>query len=312
MSELDKLVWVERYRPRKLDDAILPEATKKMVSDFLAKDDIPHLLLTGAAGTGKTTLAKVIAEELGADLLYINASREGIDAIRTTVIQYASSVSFGGGLKIVLFDEFDGASTQSQQSMRGIIEEFPNARFFFTCNFKNKIIDAIHSRCVTIEFKSNKTEQAKLQSAFYKRVIQILTAEKIAFDKAVVADLIKLHYPDFRKTLNELQRYSSGGSIDAGILVNQTAATFDELVAALRKKNFNEMRKWVGQNTDIDPETLFREFYDRSNALFKPESIPSLVILLADYSYKASMVADPQILIAAALTELMVSAVWIG
>jgi DNA polymerase III delta prime subunit len=164
MSELDKLVWAERYRPTKLEDAILPSSTKTMVKDHLAKGDIPHLLLTGSAGTGKTTLARVIAEELQADLLYINASLNGIDAIRMNVIQFASSVSFSGGLKIVLFDEFDGASAASQQSMRGIIEEFPNARFFFTCNFKNKIIDAIHSRCVTIEFKSDKAEQSKLQS----------------------------------------------------------------------------------------------------------------------------------------------------
>lgn len=307
---IENLIWAERFRPKTLAEAILPEATRKMVRDALDSGNVPHLLLCGTAGTGKTTLARVIADELGADLLFINASLTGIAAIRMNVIQFASSVSFGGGLKIVVFDEFDGSSAESQQSMRGIIEEFPNTRFIFTCNFKNKVIDAIHSRCVVVDFKTTKAEAPQLQSKFFKRVLEILKQENVEFDKASVAELVKKSYPDFRKTLNELQRYGASGKIDAGILLNQSEAQFDELIGYLKDKDFSEMRRWVGVNSDIDPQTLFRMIYDRAGDLLDPQSIPQTILTLADYQYKSSQVADSQILVAAALVEIMVSAQW--
>lgn len=309
-DKLNNMVWAEKFRPKTVDEAILPESTRKVVLDAIANGNVPHLLLCGTAGTGKTTLARAIANQMNADLLFVNASLEGIDTIRTKVIQFSSSVSFSGGLKVVLFDEFDGASTVSQQSLRGIIEEFPNTRFFFTCNFKNKVIDAIHSRCVVIDFKTSKSEDAKLQSKFFKRLCDILASENVTFSKPVVAELVKKFYPDFRRTLNELQRYSSSGEIDAGILLNQSETEIAQLIDHLKKKNFTEMRKWVGMNPDIDPQTLFRSLYDQAAVLMEPKCIPSIIILLADYSYKSSMVADPQIIVAACLTEVMVGATW--
>lgn len=307
---LNNIVWAEKYRPRTVEEAILPEATKKMVQESIANGNVPHMLLCGTAGTGKTTLARAITNEMDADLLFVNASLEGIDAIRNKVIQFSSSVSFNGGLKVVLFDEFDGASAASQQSLRGIIEEFPNTRFFFTCNFKNKVIDAIHSRCVVVEFKTSKAEDPKLQSKFFKRLCDILALEKVTFEKAVVAELVKKHYPDFRRTLNELQRYSASGSIDAGILLNQGEEEIKALIGYLQEKNFGAMRKWVGQNPDIDPQTLFHNLYDKSTDLLKPDCVPQIILTLADYSYKCSMVADPEILVAACLIEFMVNAAW--
>lgn len=309
-ESLNKMVWAEKYRPTTVNDAILPDSTRKVVTDAISAGNIPHLLLCGTAGTGKTTLARVIANEFNADLLFINASLEGIDAVRMKVIQFASSVSFGGGIKIVLLDEFDGASAQQQQSLRGVIEEFPNARFFFTCNFKNKVIEAIHSRCVVIDFKTTKEESPKLQSKFFRRIVDILKQENVKFEPPVIAELVKKFYPDFRRTLNELQRYSSSGVIDVGILSDQTEDQIKKLIAHLKDKNFPEMRRWVGSNPDIDPQTLFRSLYDQAGTLMEPACIPQIILHLAEYSYKCSMVADPQILVAACLTEVMVNASW--
>jgi len=310
-DDLNGLVWAEKYRPAKLADAILPESTKKMIREAIDNGQLPHLLLVGSAGTGKSTLARIVANETEADLMFINASLEGnIDTIRTRVVQFSSSISLSGGNKIVVLDEFDGSTTATQQSLRGVIEEFKNTRFIFTCNFPNKIIDAIHSRCTKIEFKSDKVEAGKLQTQFFKRVIGILNEEKIAFDKASVAELVKKFYPDFRRTLNELQRYSTSGSIDSGILVNQTETKFDELVTFIKDKNFGEMRKWVGTNTDIPPVEIFRTFYDRAADLMEPSCIPSVIVTLGDYTYKTSMVADTQILMAACFVELMIGAKW--
>jgi DNA polymerase III delta prime subunit len=307
---IDNIVWAEKYRPRTLDEAILPEGTKTTVRDALDNGNIPHFLFCGGAGTGKTTLARIIANENEADLLFVNASLEGVDAVRQRVVQFASTVSFSGGLKFVLLDEFDGASPAQQQSMRGVIEEFPNTRFLFTCNFKNKVIDAIHSRCVVIDFKATKAESPKLQMKFFKRILTILDTENVKYDKPVVAELVKKFYPDFRRTLNELQRYSSSGSIDSGILVNHDAAVYEELLSAVKKKNFDKMRAWVGENSDIEFDTIFKMFYDSASELLKPECIPSIVMVLAEYQYKASMVADPEILVAACMTEIMPRAVW--
>jgi DNA polymerase III delta prime subunit len=309
-EKLNNIVWAEKYRPKTVEEAILPESTKKIVLDSIANGNVPHFLFCGTAGTGKTTLARAIANQMNADLLFVNASLEGVDTIRTKVIQFSSSVSFSGGLKVVLFDEFDGAGAVAQQSLRGIIEEFPNTRFFFTCNFKNKVIDAIHSRCIVIEFKNTKEESPKLQSKFFKRLCEILEIEKVKYSKPVVAELVKKFYPDYRRTLNALQGYAASGEIDAGILADQQTEEINALIDHLKKKKFTEMRKWVAMNPDMDPQTLFRALYDKSADLMDPKCIPSIVILLADYSYKASMVQDPQILVAACLTEIMVGATW--
>lgn len=309
-EKINNLVWAEKYRPRTLEDAVLPESTKKMVKDALDNGNVPHFLFCGSAGTGKTTLARIIAGTLDADLLFINASLEGIDSIRVKVIQYASTVSFNGGLKFVLFDEFDGMSAQGQQSLRGIIEEFPNTRFLFTCNFKNKVIDAIHSRCVVVEFKPSKEEAPKLQSKFFRRIVSILKQESVESDNGVVAELVKKYYPDFRRTMNELQRYSSSGAIDAGILLNQSESTFKELVKHLKDKNFGEMRKWLGTNSDIDAQIVFTTLYDNLSTLLKPNCIPSIILILADRQEAASMVADPQIQLCACMTQIMVEAEW--
>lgn len=309
-EKLNNMVWAEKYRPRTLKDAILPEATKKMVSDALENGNVPHFLFCGGAGTGKTTLARIIVSTLDSDLLFINASLEGIDSIRVKVIQYASTVSFNGGMKFVLFDEFDGMSAQGQQSLRGIIEEFPNTRFLFTCNFKNKIIDAIHSRCVVVDFKSSKEEAPKLQTKFFRRVLDILKLENVTADNAVVAELVKKYYPDFRRTMNELQRYSSSGSIDAGILLNQTETTFNELVGYLKDKNFTAMRKWIGINSDLDAQLIFNLLYENLSTLLKPNCVPSIILILADRQEASAMVPDPQIQLCACMTQIMVEAEW--
>lgn len=307
----DNLIWAEKYRPKQLAATILPSTTLTDINNALINKNIQHLLFQGPAGTGKTTLAKVIALELNADLLFINASLDNsIDDIRMRVIQYASSVSFNGGSKIVLLDEFDGMSTAAQQSLRGVLEEFPNTRFIFTCNFPNKIIDAIHSRCMTVDFKIPKDEVGPLQAKFFKRALDILKDEGVVFAKDVVASLIKKNFPDFRKTLNELQRYSSGGSIDAGVLSDPLDLQFDVLIGLLKDKDFTEMRKWVGANSDISPSVLFRTFYDKASDLMDASSIPQVIIILADYDYKSTSVVDTQILVAACLTELMMETKW--
>jgi len=309
---LNNLVWAEKYRPDTLEDAILPESTKNLVADSIKNGSIPHFLFTGTAGTGKTTLARIITKLLDADLLFINASLDnGIDSIRMRVTQFSSSVSLSGGVKFVLLDEADGLTAAGQQGIRGVIEEFTNTRFIFTCNFKNKIIEAIHSRCVVVDFKVSKEESPKLQSKFFKRMCQILDTENIEYEKPVVAELVKKFYPDFRRTINELQRYSASGKIDSGILINTTELAYKELIGHLKNKNFTEMRKWVGANADIDSTTLFRSLYDMSSNLLTPKCLPSVIITLADYLYKSTMVADQQIIIAAALTELMLQGEWL-
>lgn len=311
MNMLEQAVWSEKYRPSKVADCILPSATKKHVMDMIESGNITHLLLAGTAGTGKTTLARAIVNEMDGELLFINASLEnGIDTIRTKVMQYSSTVSLEGKPKFLLFDEFDGLSRNAMESLRGIIEEFKNVRFFFTCNFKNRIIDAIISRTVEINFTIPADEKSKLQSQFFKRIVEILKKENVEFDPKAVAELIQKSYPDNRKILNELQRYASGGRIDAGVLVDQSKSHFKDLQKILKEKNFTEMRKWVAKNTDIEPQLLFREIYDSANEQLQPSCIPQTVILLADYGFKSTHSVDQEILIAAALTEFMAVAAW--
>lgn len=312
MSELNDLVWAECYRPKTVDECILPEATKRMIKEAISSGSVPHFLMHGSAGTGKTSVCKAIANELEADLLYINASLERqIDVIRNRVVSFSSSVSLSGGLKIVLLDEFDGMENLQQNAMKGVIEEFPNARFFFTSNHVHKVIDPIKSRCVVLDFKVSKEEQPKLASRFFKRVSNILTERGVTFDPKVVAALVTSYFPDFRRTMNELQRHSVSGSIDSSILIAKgNKELYVELFDAMREKNFTNVRKWVGQNSDIEPHILFRDIYDNSNDLFAQDSIPQLVLLLADYSFKATHSVDSEILTVAALVEIMVSVSW--
>lgn len=311
MNMLDNMVWCERYRPSKVADCILPSETKKQVMDMIDSGNVPHLLFAGTAGTGKTTLARAIVNEMDGELLFINSSLEnGIDTIRTKVMQYSSTVSLEGKPKFLLMDEFDGLSRTAMESLRGIIEEFKNVRFFFTCNFKNRIIDAILSRTVEINFVVPQTEKSKLQSQFFKRIVEILKKENVEFDPKAVAELIQKSYPDNRKILNELQRYASGGRIDAGVLVDQSKSNFKDLIKILKEKNFTEMRKWVAKNTDIEAQLLFREIYDSANEQLQPNCIPQVIILLADYGFKSTHSVDQEILIAASLTELMAVAAW--
>jgi DNA polymerase III delta prime subunit len=291
-----------------VDDCIIPDKVKREIKELMADGNIPHLLMSGSAGTGKTTLARAIVNEMGGELLFINASLEsGIDTVRTKVMQYSSTVSFSGNQKFVLFDEFDGMSRNSMESLRGIVEEFKNVRFFFTCNYKNRIIDAIQSRTTAIDFKVSSGDRNKLALQFFKRVVGILDKEGVTYDKKVVAELVNKHFPDFRRTLNELQRYSASGTIDAGILVNQSKESFAELFTFLKEKNFPEMRKWVGKNTDIEAATLFRDIYDNACDLIEPKSIPQMVLILADYQNRTG---DPEIVVAAAMTELMANVAW--
>lgn len=311
MNMLEQAVWSEKYRPSKVEDCILPSSTKKHVMDMIESGNITHLLLSGVAGTGKTTLARAIINEMDGEMMFINASLEnGIDVIRTKVMQFSSTVSLEGKPKFLLFDEFDGLSRNGQDALRGIIEEFKNVRFFFTCNFKNRIIDAIISRTVEINFTIPASEKSKLQSQFFKRILEILKKENVEFDQKAVAELIQKSYPDNRKILNELQRYASGGKIDAGVLIDQSKTHMKDLMKLLKEKNFTEMRKWVAKNTDIEPQLLFREIYESANELLQPSCIPQVIILLADYGFKATHSVDQEILVAASLTELMATAVW--
>ena len=311
MNALQQSVWAEKYRPNTVAECILPSETKKQVTDMIANGNIPHLLLSGSAGTGKTTLARAIVNEVEGELLFINASLEnGIDTIRTKVMQFSSTVSLEGKPKFLLFDEFDGLSRNAMESLRGIIEEFKNVRFFFTCNFRNRIIDAIISRTVEINFVVPAGEKSKLQTQFFKRIVEILKKENVEFDQKAVAELVQKNYPDNRKILNELQRYAAGGSIDAGVLVDQSKSHMKDLLKILKEKNFTEMRKWVAKNTDIEPQTLFREIYDSANEQLQPNCIPGVIILLADYGFKSTHSVDQEILIAASLTELMATATW--
>lgn len=307
-TSLDTLVWAEAYRPKKIDDCILPPKVVADVKAAIASGNIPHFLFTGSAGTGKTTLAKAIVEEIGATMLFINASlNRSIDDIRTTVIQFASTVSFDDSLKIVLLDEVDGLGQVAQDSLRGVYEQFGHVRFILTCNQKNKIIPALQSRSSIIEFRSTKEDKEYLVKSFYKRVINILDDKKIEYDKKVVAQVIMTYFPDFRRTLNELQRYSSSGKIDSGILASVSKENFKVLFDAMKAKDFKACRTWVGQNNDVDCSMLFRDLYDNAYTLFGGKDIAQLILILADYQHKAAFVSDQEINTMAAITEIMVS-----
>lgn len=301
-------LWVEKYRPQTIDECILPESMKSTFKEFINSGELPNFLFAGTAGTGKTTVAKALCNEVGAEYLFINGSEEsGIDVLRNKIKSFASSVSLTNAKKVVILDEADYLNANSTQpALRGFIEEFSNnCRFIFTCNFKNRIIEPLHSRCAVVEFKIENSEKPKIAAAFYRRVMDILLHEKIEADNKVVAELITKYFPDYRRILNELQRYSVSGKIDAGILVNLSDESYKELFKSMSARNFNEVRKWVGKNSDIDSSELYRVLYDKASEFVEQGSIPQLILILADYQYKAAFVADREINTMAALTEIM-------
>ena len=305
---MDHLLWVEKYRPAKVEDCILPEAIKSTFQEYVNRKEIPNLLLSGTAGVGKTTIAKALCEEVGCDYIVINGSDEsGIDVLRNKIKNYASSVSLMGGRKVVIIDEADYLNPNSTQpALRGAIEEFSgNCSFIFTCNFKNRIIDPIHSRCTVVDFKIN-GQKAKMAAQFFKRVEWILEQEGVTYDKEVVAAVITKHFPDNRRILNELQRYSVSGKIDKGILSSVADIQLADLVKALSSKDFASARKWVTNNLDNDPTRVFRSLYDNLQESLTPNSVPQLVLILAKYQYQTAFVADPEINLIACLTEIMV------
>jgi DNA polymerase III delta prime subunit len=305
----EDFLWTEKYRPRTIEEAILPPELAKTFQQFVDDKDVPNLLLTGRAGVGKTTAAIAMLTQLGADYYMINGSLHGnIDTLRNEIMTYASSVSLDGGRKYVILDEADYLNPNSTQpALRNFIESFSkNCGFILTCNYKNRVIPELHSRCSVVEFKIPSADKPRLAAKFFKRTLEILKKEGVEHDPKVVAAVVEKHFPDFRRTLNELQRYAATGSIDGGILANVADASIGSLVESLKNKEFSNVRKWVAENTDVDASTLFRKFYDTATDHLKPSSIPQLVLIIADYQYKQAFVADQEINLVAFLTEIMV------
>ena len=305
---MEEFLWVEKYRPKTIDECVLPAELKENFQKVLKQGEMQNMLLTGTAGTGKTTAAKALCNELDLDYLLINGSEEsGIDTLRNKIKHFASTVSLQGGYKVVILDEADYLNPQSTQpALRGFIEEFSsNCRFILTCNFKNRIIEPLHSRCTTIEFNIPKKDAERLASVMMARLMIILDDEGITYEHPVLAELIMKYMPDWRKVINELQRYSIGGTIDSGILVQLSDISFNNLVSFLKEKNFKQVRKWVAENMDSEPVALYRKIYDNMNDNIEPASIPQLVLILADYQYKNAFVADHELNTVACLTEVM-------
>ncbi len=304
----ETFLWVEKYRPQTVADTILSDNLKSTFQKIVESKEIPNMLFTGTAGTGKTTVARALCNELDLDYILINGSEEGnIDTLRTKIKQFASSVSLQGGYKVVILDEADYLNAQSTQpALRGFIEEFSNnCRFILTCNFKNRIIEPLHSRCSVYEFNTSKKDLQGLCAQFLKHIQKILDKENIGYDQMVIVDLIMKYVPDWRRVLNELQRYSISGRIDAGILVNLSDKSFDDLFSYLKSKEFKKMRQWVVNNIDTDASSIFRGIYDRMIDKVKPQSVPQLVLILADYQYKNAFVADMELNVVACMTEIM-------
>jgi len=302
-------LWVEQYRPKTIEDCILPDHLKEMFTEIVKTGEVPNLLFTGTAGLGKTTVARALCEELGLDYILINASEHGnIDTLRGKIKQFASSISLSGGYKVVILDEADYLNaTSTQPALRGFMEEFSkNCRFILTCNFKNKIIEPLHSRCGVIEFNTNKKDLARLCELFMNRALNILSAEAVKVDKPeVLAELIMKHAPDWRRIINELQRHSRGGVLQLDVLSTSMQGNVADLFGYLKDKNFKSMRQWVAQNMDVDSAAIFRAIYDNMNDAVSPNSIPQLVLILADYQFKSSFAQDKELNMVACLTEVM-------
>jgi DNA polymerase III delta prime subunit len=304
----EEFLWVEKYRPRKIADCILPEDLKSTFQQFVNDGNIPNLLLCGGAGVGKTTVARAMLEEINADYYVINGSMNGnIDTLRVDIRNFAATVSFTGGRKYVILDEADYLTHATQPALRNFMEEFSsNCGFILTCNFVNRIIEPLHSRCSVIEFKIGAKEKATLAKEFLARACGVLDQESVGYDKKVLAEVIMKHFPDWRRVLNELQRYSARGTIDSGILASVDNVEIKELLKYLKDREFENMRKWVAQNGSMDVNVLFRKLYDAASTIMKPESIPPLVLALADYQYKAAFVVDQEINMAACMTQIMI------
>ena len=305
---VNEFLWVERYRPKKIEECILPTSLKDTFKEIVRGGELHNMLFSGTAGLGKTTVAKALCSELGLDYLLINGSEEsGIDTLRHKIKQFASSVSLSGGYKVVILDEADYLNPQSTQpALRGFIEEFSaNCRFILTCNFKNRIIEPLHSRCSVVEFNVPKNSLPGLLAQFMKRVEGILEENNVSYEKPIIAELLMKHAPDWRRVLNELQRYSTSGSIDSGIFVSVSDKSIDDLIRFLKQKDFRKMRQWVSDNMDSDPASIFRKLYDSMYEYVEGKSIPQLVLILADYQYKNAFVADHELNMVACLTEVM-------
>jgi len=308
VTDVSNLIWVEKYRPKTLSDCILPIDLTKIFSGMVKEGSIPNMMFYGKAGTGKTTVARALANDLGANSIIINCSEEsGIDTLRNKIRQYASTVSLSGGQKIVILDEFDYANAQSiQPALRGAIEEFAaNCRFIMTCNYKNRIIDPLHSRCTGIDFTVPSSEKAQIAMGILKRVEHILTNEKIPYETPVLVNLIKKHFPDIRRVINELQRYSSSGKIDVGVLAQGSCDSYKELLRYMKGKDFSSCRKWIIQNIDLNTSEFFKKLYNELYNVLKPNSIPQAILIIAEYQYKSSFAADQEINTMAMVVQLM-------
>lgn len=305
---MSDFLWVEKYRPKLVKDTILPEGLKEVFEQIISTGELPNMLFTGTPGVGKTTVAKALCNELELDFIVINGSEEGnIDTLRNKIKHFASTVSLQGGYKVVILDEADYLNPQSTQpALRGFIEEFSNnCRFILTCNFKNRIIEPLHSRCSVYEFAIPNNQKPLMANGIFNRICEILDAEKVQYDKKAIIALIEKHFPDYRRVINECQRYGITGKIDAGILVNLTEDNIKALVKYLKEKDFKAMRKWVVDNIDTEPAAIFRKIYDNVNEYVQPKSIPQCVLILADYQYKNAFVADHELNVVACMTELM-------
>ena len=307
-----EFLWVEKYRPNIIDDCILPQTIKEVFKGFVKQGELPNLMLSGTAGVGKTTIAKALCDEIGASYIIINGSDEGrfLDTVRNRVRQFATTVSLTSGAshKVVIIDEADNTTNDVQLSLRTAVEEFhSNCRFIFTCNFSNKIIEPLHSRCTGVDFRIKPDQAIKLQGQFFDRLKTILTKEDVKFEDKVLAKLVRRYYPDWRRLINECQRYAANGSIDSAILVDVADVNLDSLLSSLKKKEFTNVKNWVVQHMDNDPSMVMRKVYDNIYSVMKPASIPEAVLIIAKYMRDIAVVPDQEINMLACLTEIMMS-----